>query len=194
MFTIRHRLAYGWAARLCSIMEDRSASQRQGVPWRCLLLVPRGFDVPHGLVRCLYTKNFDVQTVSDAPQVMLELSGDDYLSVIVHEPDGLIDSAALAVAIRRFHPGVLLWQYRVADDPSLRRFGDSAPVRSARPLPKPVVEATELPTLKLQRPPDPAPILDSVVSSGLPEPVVEITDEELAMLLGSGDLFEGTES
>ena len=153
-------------------------------------------------MRCLYAKRLEVTTVPDAPHAMLELSRTDYMSLIIHEPGGLLDAESLAGAVTRFHPSLKLWRYSRGASPELGRYDVTEapvvgrePARAAPARPEPVVEATEPPPLVLQRPPESSTARSEPYASQLDHgPIVNITDEELAMLLGGLDVGDGSES
>ena len=176
--------------------EQRSQSDRQGVPWRCLLVVPRGCDVPQDLMRCLYLRGFEVQTVDDGPSAMLELSRNTFLSLAVHKPSALADGRRLHGAVCRYHPEVLLWQHDPDASTRLSVWADPAvaPERGLEfrpPAPesvehRPVPAAESSPSEPSSGPPEAEPVLTEAEPAARPphSPMVEITDEELAMLLG----------
>ena len=175
--------------------DQRSQSDRQGVPWRCLLVVPRGCDVPQDLMRCLYLRGFEVHTVDDGPSAMLELSRNTFMSLAVHRPDALVDGPRLLGAVRRYHRNVLLWRHDPDASPRLSVWagptvGTEKTSEPKHPSPRPaparsVSEADASSPGPPPKRPEPEPALSEAEPVTQPHsPMVEITDEELAMLLG----------
>jgi hypothetical protein len=141
--------------------------EKRGHPTaQCLLVAPRGYDVPVDLLDGLRRRSVQVREVTDAPTAMLLLARQVFTSLIILEPAAQPDAAALAAAVKRYYPRVVLWQYRWNTEPRLVHFGDAAPIAAPPPV-------TTGPVAPVKPPPQPTqraqPVPASIADIDLPD-------------------------
>jgi hypothetical protein len=174
---------------------------------RCLLLVPRGYDAPLDLLDGFRRRGVAIREVPDAAAAMVALAREKFVALVILEPDAAVDAGKLYHAVRRYHPGTPVWQYRWASDPRLAHYANGTPPlaaagngHTAPALPK------TAPALPPRPPASALPDTNGRASSGVPmsdarksadaEPpqprrmsdadireAASLTEEELAMLL-----------
>lgn len=149
---------------------------------QCLLLLPPGYEAPTDLLSGLRKRGVQVREVNDAPAAMLALARQRYLSLVIVEPDSLMQAGELAAAAHRYHAATTVWRYAAADEPRLMRWpGEAVPAQPADRQPVAACPPAE--------PAPVAPSYDAGERDPAPMPDIEITlsEEELAMLLADDD-------
>ena len=194
-------------------MGERETNPANGSAMRCLLLATRGRDVPPELTSGLQQRGVTTDTTFDLPAVMVRLARQRFGTLVILDPPAWPQLDALAAAVRRYHPGVALWQYRFDADPRLERYAAESDAATDRrsdagaELPERAADAATAESSPPSSPArnakhetrnDPAPIPS--VAPSLPrskpspspdpdeddlgfDPGIRLTEEELAMLL-----------
>lgn len=85
------------------------------------MLVPRGFDAPLELVEGTSQRGVTVEEVGDAPSVMVALAKGRYLSLVIVEPQAVLELAELIGAVKQYYPAVPVWRYGADERPRLER-------------------------------------------------------------------------
>lgn len=88
---------------------------------RCLILVPRGFDAPPDLLQGLRQRGVALDEVGDAPAVMVALARGRYLSLVIVEPQAVLELEELLDSVRQYHGPMPIWRYLADRDPRLSR-------------------------------------------------------------------------
>jgi len=172
----------------------RPVSPNGGHRSRCLLVVPRGHDVPLDLLDGLTRRDVAVREVHDAPAAMVALAetgpSRPKVVVVVH-PAAQSAAEALVRAIGRYHEDVTVWRYDFAADPALQPWpGDSANTPRREPQPDADVPTDDEPAA--------APTAAEPTEADWPDEAERLaldedddspllSDEELAMLLGDDE-------
>jgi hypothetical protein len=153
----------------------------------CLLIAPAGCDVPSDLLDGLRSRQVRVRQKSDAPAVMADLAMGPSRILIIVEPAAVRDADTLVAAVRRYHPGVTVWQYAMQLDPPLQPWpgkpaavftrDEAPPLRSDPPTPQDSPAAVFA---------DYADDEQNLEDIDQPESPL-LTEEELAMLLGDDE-------
>lgn len=145
--------------------------------------------MPSDLLDGLRSRHVRVRQKSDAPAVMAELAMGPSRIVIIVEPAAVRDADALVAAIRRYHPGVSIWQYAMHLDPPLQPWPGM--VDAAPPAHEPPAFGTDEPPAPND---SPAAVFAGLVNDqeqdieDIDQPQSPLlTEEELAMLLGDDE-------
>lgn len=88
---------------------------------RCLMLVPRGFDAPPDLIEGMRQRGVALDEVADAPAVMVALARGRYLSLVVVEPQAVLEMEELLESVRDYHGPMPIWRYVAEGHPRLSR-------------------------------------------------------------------------
>jgi len=170
----------------------RPVSTNGGHRSRCLLVVPRGHDVPLDLLDGLTRRRVDVREVHDAPAAMVALAetgpSRPKVVVVVH-PAAQSAAEVLVRAIGRYHGDVTVWRYDFAADPPLQPWPvDSANTPRREPQPDADVPTDDEPAAAPTAPAEADPPSDAerlALDEDDDSPL--LSDEELAMLLGDDE-------
>jgi len=177
----------------------RPSSLNGGHRSRCLLLVPRGHDVPLDLLEGLTRRKVAVREVHDAPAVMVALADESPRrprAVVVVHPRAMAAADPLVRAMRQYHDDVAIWRYDATEEPALHAWPDE---------PQPATSVTTDEAADADEPvnaTDEQLTSNDVTEDDLPTEAERLaldddaddsqllTDEELAMLLGDDDLTD----
>ncbi|MEX0655048.1 MAG: hypothetical protein WD534_00340 [Phycisphaeraceae bacterium] len=96
-------------------MGSQAASPGPAEGRRCVVWVPPEGAAPTRLLAGLALRQVPAAVVLDAPSVMLQLAGNSpgaVVALIVVEPEDQPHLHELLAAVRTYHPGLAMWQYR----------------------------------------------------------------------------------
>ena len=166
---------------------------RRGAVTRCVILTAAAGRRPDSLVRGLKQRDLSVLVVDDAAQAMVALAEPGRQALIVDQPARHNLLADLLGAVRRYYPQTICWQY----EPSGRGLLplDTAAATTDRPDSAAAERAAPPAGVPRRRRRDAqargdrqAPQADRSTPPRTPPAVLEVTPEELEMLLGpAGD-------
>jgi len=96
--------------------------------------MPRGYDAPVDLLDGLHRRAVRIDEVNDAPAAMVALVRRGHGVMVIVEPASLIDADRLADTASQYHGNLMVWQYRFADRPRLRRYAGAAAPMAQPPI------------------------------------------------------------